>query len=61
MICYQGKVWVPEAMVLEFLSMYHDDREHFRIKNTVQIIQEKFWIPKITRVVSEYVKKCKTC
>ena len=61
MVFHQGKVWVPGAMVLESLRMYHDDREHFRIKNAVQIIQEKFWIPKITRVVSEYVKKCETC
>ena len=55
-----GKVWVPEAMVPEILTMYHDDREHFGVKKTVQMIQEKFWIPKITWVVSEYNRKCDT-
>ena len=28
-ICRGSKVWVPEAMVPEILSMYHDDRGHF--------------------------------
>ena len=60
-ICRIGKVWVPEAMVPEILAMYHDDRGHFGVKRTVQMIQEKFWIPKITGVVSEYIRKCDTC
>ena len=47
-ICRGGKVWVPEAMVPEILAMYHDDRGHFGINRTVQMIQKKFWIPKIT-------------
>ena len=60
-ICRGGKVWVPEAMVPEILAMYHDDRGHFGVKRTVQMIQEKFWIPKITGVVSEYIRRCDTC
>ena len=60
MIRRGGKVWVPEAMVPEILSMYHNDRGHFGVKRTVQLIQEKFWIPKIAGVVSEYIKKCDT-
>ena len=60
-ICRGGKVWVPEAMVPEILTMYHDDRGHFGVKRTVQMIQEKFWIPKITGVVSEYIRRCDTC
>ena len=61
MICRGGKVWVPEAMVPEILTMYHDDRGHFGVNITVQMIQEKFWIPKITGAVSEYIRKCDTC
>ena len=60
-ICRGGKVWFPEAMVPEILAMYHDDRGHFGVKRTVQMIQKKFWIPKITGVVSEYIRKCDTC
>ena len=60
-ICGGGKVWVPEAMVSEILTIYHDDRGHIGVKRTVQMIQEKFWIPKITGVVSEYIRKCDTC
>ena len=60
-ICRGGKVWVPEAMVPEILAKYHDDRGQFGVKRTVQMIQEKFWIPKITGVVSEYIRKCDTC
>ena len=60
-ICRSGKVWVPEAMVPEILAMYHDDRGHFGVKRTVQMIQEKFWIPKIAGVVSEYIRKCDAC
>ena len=60
-ICRGGKVWVTEAMVPEILTMYHDDRGQFGVKITVHMIQEKFWIPKITGVVSEYIRKCGTC
>ena len=56
-----GKVWIPEAMVPEILTMYHDDRGHFGVKRIVQMIQEKFWIPQITGVVSEYIRRCDTC
>ena len=59
-ICRGGKVWVPEAMIPEILTMYHDEKGHFGVKRTVQMIQEKFWIPKITGVVSEYIRKCDT-
>ena len=61
MICRGGKVWVPEAMVYEISTMHQEDRGHFEVKKTVQMIQEKFWIPKITGVVSEYIRKCDTC
>ena len=37
-ICRGGKVWVPEAMVPEISTMYHDDRGHFGVKRTVQMI-----------------------
>ena len=60
-ICRGGKIWVPEAMVPEILTMYHDDRGYFEVKRTVQMIQEKFWILKITEVVSEYIRRCDTC
>ena len=60
-ICRSGKVWVPETMVPEILAMYHDDRGHFGVKRTIQMIQEKFWVPKITGVVSECIRKCDTC
>ena len=33
-------------MVPEILTMYHDERGHFGVKRTVQMIQEEFWIPK---------------
>ena len=56
-ICIGGKVWVSEAMVPEILTMYHKDREQFGVKRTVQMIQEKFWISKITGVVSEYIRR----
>ena len=48
-------------MVPEILTMYHDDRGYFRVMRMVQMIQEKFWIPKITEVVSKYIRKCDTC
>ena len=48
-------------MVPEISTMYHDDRRYFGVKRTVQMIQEKFWTPKITGVVSEYIRKCDTC
>ena len=61
MIDRGGKVWVPKAMVPEISTIYHDDIGHFGVKRTFQMIYEKFWIPKITEVVSEYIKKCDTC
>ena len=55
MIYRGGKVWVPIAMVPEILTMYHDAKGHFEVKRTVQMIQEKFWIPRITGVVSKFI------
>ena len=60
MICRGRKVWVPESMVPEILTIYHDDRGQFEVNRTVQMIQENFWIPKLTGVVSEYIRKCDT-
>ena len=60
-ICRGGKVWVPEVMISKISIMYYDDRGHFGVKKTIQMIQEKFWIPKTTGVVSEYIKNCDTC
>ena len=60
-ICRDGKVWVPETMLSKISTMYHDDRGYFGVKIIVKMIQEKFWIPKITGVVSEYIRKCDTC
>ena len=60
-ICRGGKVWVPESMVPEILTMYHYDRGQFGVKRTVQMIQEKVQISRITGVVSEYIRKCDTC
>ena len=34
-ICHGGKVWVPETMVPEIMTMYHEDRGHFGVKRTV--------------------------
>ena len=48
-------------MVPEISTMCHDDRGYCGVKRTVQMIQEKFWIPKITGVVSEYIGRCDTC
>ena len=48
-------------MVLENLTMYHDDKGHLGLNRTVQMIQKKCWIPKITGVVSECINKCDTC
>ena len=61
MICRGGKIWVPEAMVFEILTMHHDDRGYLGVKRIVQMIQDMFRIPKITGVVSDYIKQCDTC
>ena len=60
-ICRGEKVWVPEAMVPKILTMYHDDRGVFKVKITIQMLQKIFWIPQITGVVSECIRKCDTC
>ena len=31
-ICRGGKVWVPDAMVPEIPTVYHNDRGHFGVK-----------------------------
>ena len=61
MICRGGKVWVPEAMVPQILTMYHDDRYYSVVKKAVQMIQEKFYIARVTGVISEHIRKCDTC
>ena len=48
-------------MVPVILNMFHNDREHSGVKRTVQMIQEKFWIFKVTAVVPEYIKNFYIC
>lgn len=47
----QGKVWVPDELVSDVVRMFHDERGHFGVRRTVELIQQRYFVPRLTGVV----------
>ena len=55
------RVVVPEPLVEQLISEYHDHTGHLGIKRTMHRLGQRYWFPKMERRVSEYVNSCDTC
>ena len=62
---FQGAIYVPpdQAVRAEILRICHDDllAGHFGFKKTLELIQRKYYWPKMNKDIKEYVRGCDMC
>ena len=52
---------VPRSWRGRALKGCHDDAAHLGVQRTVELLQERFWWPRMAQEAAEYCKRCKTC
>eukprot|EP00833_Pecoramyces_ruminatium_P004598 jgi/Orpsp1_1/1178630/evm.model.c7180000066157.1 len=62
-LLYKGLIYVPKAMRVKIIEMYHDDivSGHFGIIKTKELISRNFIWLKMTEDITNYVKSCRVC
>jgi len=64
-LLYQEKLFVPEEQAIkqELLQRYHDDplAGHFGSAKTLELLQRKYYWPRMAADVKEYCKTCHVC
>ena len=65
LLYYKGRIVVPlqKSLIQELLYLYHDDQfsGHWGIKKTKELLERKFYWPKLAVDVREYVSTCHIC
>jgi hypothetical protein len=57
-----GLRWVvPKYCRFQILKLSHDDVGHFGFDKTFELINEKYWFPKMRRFTKKYVDNCLNC
>ena len=55
------RVVVPESLVEQLISEYHDHTGHLGIKRAMYRLGQKYWFPKMEKRIADYVNSCDTC
>ena len=55
------QVVVPESLVGQLISEYHDHTGHLGIKRTLHRVGQRYWFPKMEKRIANYVNECDTC
>ena len=55
------RVVVPESLVEQLISEYHDHTGHLGIKRTLHRLGQRYWFPKMEKRIANYVNECDTC
>ena len=55
------RVVVPESLVEQLISEYHDHTGHLGIKGTLHRHGQRCWFPKMEKSFANYVNECDTC
>src|SRR5436189_1329003 len=65
LLYYKGRIVVPlqKSLIQELLYLYHDDQfsGHWGIEKTKELLERKFYWPKLAVDVREYVLTCHIC
>ena len=61
LICYKGKIAIPEALQQSVLSWYHIPLCYPGMTRTEATIKQHLWWPTIQKKVTRLVKKCPIC
>lgn len=55
------RFYIPEAMVMNILRIYHDDCAHCGPEKTIQGILANYWFPSLRKRVHLYIENCIIC
>jgi hypothetical protein len=60
---FEGRTYVPIIMRDQVLQAFHDGpvRGHPGTTKMVQLVQTRFWFPRMRLAIEEYVRKCTIC
>ena len=60
---FEGLIYVPTRLREKVLQAFHDGpvRGHPGTAKMLQLVQERFFFPKMRHAVEEYVRKCTIC
>ena len=60
---YQGLPFVPEAIQTKIISQYYEDPlvRHFGIDKSKDLVDWKYYWPRLWRDIGDYVKGCDIC
>ena len=60
---YQGLLFVPEAIRTDLINRYHNDplAGHFGVNKTRELVDRKYYWPRLRKDVESYVKECDVC
>lgn len=57
----EWKLKCPSVLIPELLNFFHDERGHFGVHKTFNLIREKFYFQGVRKIVKGYVKSCAKC
>ena len=52
---------VPQSLVQRVIKIFHDNRGHQGISQTINMVKRCFWLKKMREQVNAYVNKCLLC
>ena len=52
---------VPQSLVQRVIKIFHDNRGHQGISQTINMMKRRFWFRKMREQVNAYVNKCLLC
>ena len=62
---YQGRIWIPEKeeLTTTLINQHHDIpyASHGGTAKTTELISRKYYWPKISETIKQYIKNCDTC
>ena len=62
---YKGRIYVPDenSVKAKLLMRYHDDplAGHFGLDKTIELIQRKYYWPRMREDIEEYIASCQAC
>ena len=61
LICYNGKIVVPEVLQNRIVQWYHDYLGHPGINRTEETIGQHLWWPKMRNHITNSVSSCESC
>lgn len=60
-LLFKNKFYIPLALRNDIVCEYHDNRGHFGVKRTLDMLRRHFYFERMSDYVYKYVRKCEYC